>query len=42
MDGVAYDQVPTEYLPKPSYVDQVLGPHRLSGWVMAKAGGRGP
>ncbi|AEY94164.1 hypothetical protein SHJG_p1033 (plasmid) [Streptomyces hygroscopicus subsp. jinggangensis 5008] len=40
--GVSYNQVPTEYLPKPSVVDQVLGPRRPSGWVMAKAGGRGP
>ncbi|WP_412080823.1 DUF6233 domain-containing protein [Streptomyces sp. SCL15-4] len=40
--GVSYDQVPTEYLPKPSVVDQVLGPRRPSGWVLAKAGGRGP
>ncbi|MEV0694065.1 DUF6233 domain-containing protein [Streptomyces sp. NPDC050388] len=40
--GVSYEQVPTEYRPKPSVVDQVLGPHRPSGWVMAKAGGRGP
>ncbi|MEU3955223.1 DUF6233 domain-containing protein [Streptomyces achromogenes] len=42
VDGVAYDQVPTEYLPKPSLVEQALGPSRPSGWVMAKAGGRGP
>lgn len=31
-----------EYLPKPSVVDQVLGPRRPSDWVMAKASGRGP
>lgn len=42
VDGVSYDQVPTEYLPRPSVVDQVLGPRRPSGWVMAKTGGRGP
>lgn len=42
VDGVSYDQVPTEYLPKPSLVDQVLGPRRPSGWVMTKACGRGP
>jgi hypothetical protein len=43
-EGVSYDEVPTEYLPKPSVVDQVLGPRRPSGWVLAKAGhgpGRG-
>ncbi|MEU2564967.1 DUF6233 domain-containing protein [Streptomyces longispororuber] len=42
VDGVSYDDVPTEYLPKPNVVDQVLGPRRPSGWVMVKAGGRGP
>jgi hypothetical protein len=42
VDGVSYDDVPTDYLPKPSLVDQVLGPRRPPGWVMAKAGGRGP
>lgn len=42
VEGVSYDQVPTEYLPKPSVVEQVLEPRRPSGWVMAKAGGRGP
>ncbi len=42
VDGVSYDQVPTEYLPKPSAVDQVFGPRRPSGWVMTKADGRGP
>ncbi len=41
VDGVAYDRVPTKYLPKPSLVEQALGPSRPSGWVMAKAGGRG-
>lgn len=35
-------QVPTEYLPKLSVVEQVLGSGRLSGWVMAKVGGHGP
>ncbi|WP_309485411.1 DUF6233 domain-containing protein [Streptomyces sp. WELS2] len=42
VDGVSYDQVPTEYLPKPSLVEQAPGPSRPLGWVMAKAGGRGP
>jgi hypothetical protein len=42
VEGVSYDQVPTEYLSKPSLVDQVLGPRRPSGWGLAKVGGRGP
>ncbi|MER6504444.1 DUF6233 domain-containing protein [Streptomyces sp. NPDC001455] len=41
VDGVSYDAVPTEYL-KPSFVEEVLGPRRPSGWVLAKGGGRGP
>ncbi|MEU2730629.1 DUF6233 domain-containing protein [Streptomyces griseoviridis] len=40
--GVSYDTVPTERLPPPSTVRQVLGPRRRSGWVLQKAGGRGP
>ncbi|PLW65991.1 hypothetical protein C0036_25065 [Streptomyces sp. DJ] len=42
VDGISYGAVLTEYLSKPSVVDQVLGPRRASGWVMAKAGGCGP
>ncbi|MEU9654263.1 DUF6233 domain-containing protein [Streptomyces sp. NPDC048110] len=42
VDGVSYDTVPTERLPPPSTVRQVLGPRRRSGWVLQKAGGRGP
>ncbi|MFG2631295.1 DUF6233 domain-containing protein [Streptomyces sp. NPDC048473] len=42
VDGVAYDDVPTEYLKPPTVVEQTLGPLRPSGWVLAKAGGRGP
>ncbi|MGW1659174.1 DUF6233 domain-containing protein [Streptomyces atratus] len=42
VDGISYDDVPIKYLEPPSVVDQVLGPRRPSGWVLAKAGGRGP
>ncbi|MGF3135562.1 DUF6233 domain-containing protein [Streptomyces albidoflavus] len=43
VDGVSYDAVPTEYLSPPSPVEEALGPtRRPSGWVLAKAGGRGP
>lgn len=42
VDGVSYDAVPTEYLKPPSPVQEALGPRRPSGWVLAKAGGRGP
>ncbi|GAA2500389.1 hypothetical protein GCM10010406_41110 [Streptomyces thermolineatus] len=41
-DGVSYDAVPIEYLKLPSPVQEALGPRRPSGWVLAKAGGRGP
>ncbi|WP_232791275.1 DUF6233 domain-containing protein [Streptomyces kanasensis] len=40
VDGVAYDAVPTEHLPAPSVVEQLLGPRRPSGWVLQKLGGR--
>ncbi|WP_318205816.1 hypothetical protein [Streptomyces sp. SCL15-4] len=36
--GVSYDQVPTEYLSKPSVVDRVLGPRRPPGRILTKAG----
>ncbi|MFD8992265.1 DUF6233 domain-containing protein [Streptomyces goshikiensis] len=39
-EGAAYDSVPTEPLPPPSSVEQVLGPRRPSGWVLQKPGGR--
>ncbi|MEU1077962.1 MULTISPECIES: DUF6233 domain-containing protein [unclassified Streptomyces] len=43
VDGVSYDAVPTERLPPPSTVREVLGPRRPSGWVLQKTGGgRGP
>lgn len=42
VDGVSYDDVPTEYLEPPTVVEQTLGPRRPSGWVLAKAGGHGP
>ncbi|WP_331756546.1 DUF6233 domain-containing protein [Streptomyces sp. NBC_01568] len=42
LDGVSYDDVPVEYLEPPSVVERELGPRRPSGWVLAKAGGRGP
>ncbi|MGW4186230.1 DUF6233 domain-containing protein [Streptomyces albidoflavus] len=42
VDGVAYDAVPTERLPAPSAVREVLGPRRPSGWVLQKVGGRRP
>lgn len=42
MDGVLYDAVPTEYLKPPSPVQEALGSRRPSGWVLAKAGSRGP
>ncbi|WP_445270429.1 DUF6233 domain-containing protein [Streptomyces sp. DSM 41634] len=42
VDGVSYDDVPVEYLEPPSVVERELGPRRPSGWVLAKAGGRGP
>ncbi|MFI1568337.1 DUF6233 domain-containing protein [Streptomyces sp. NPDC020490] len=42
IDGVSYDDVPTERLEKPSTVREVLGPRRPSGWVLQKLdGGRG-
>ena len=41
VDGVSYDAVPTERLPPPS-IREALGPRRPSGWVLQKAGGRGP
>ena len=40
VDGVSYDMVPTERLPPPSTVREVLGPRRPPGWVLQKAGGR--
>nr|MDT0521267.1 DUF6233 domain-containing protein [Streptomyces sp. DSM 41633] len=42
LDGVSYDGVPVEYLEQPSVVERELGLRRPSGWVLAKAGGRGP
>ncbi|MEU6314037.1 DUF6233 domain-containing protein [Streptomyces sp. NPDC047014] len=43
VDGVDYDQVPTEPLPPKSTVREVLGELRPSGWVLAKVHeGRGP
>ncbi|MFG2630016.1 DUF6233 domain-containing protein [Streptomyces sp. NPDC048473] len=45
VDGVDYDQVPTEHLPstRASVVREVLGERRPSGWVLAKVReGRGP
>ncbi|MEW2709499.1 DUF6233 domain-containing protein [Streptomyces koyangensis] len=36
VDGVDYDQVPTETLPPASVVREVLGERRPSGWVLAK------
>ncbi|MGK3110652.1 DUF6233 domain-containing protein [Streptomyces sp. WAC05858] len=42
VDGVSYDAVPTEYLKPPSPVQEALGPRRPSGWVLARASGRGP
>lgn len=46
VDGVDYDQVPTEPLPPApptSVVREVLGEHRPSGWVLARVReGRGP
>ncbi|MFQ6147450.1 DUF6233 domain-containing protein [Streptomyces seoulensis] len=46
VDGVDYDQVPTELLPPASptsSVREVLGERRPSGWVLAKVRtGRGP
>ncbi|MEU3657857.1 DUF6233 domain-containing protein [Streptomyces sp. NPDC032161] len=38
VEGVSYDQVPTERL---EVVEQLLGPQRPSGWVLVKSGGRG-
>ncbi|MET8771175.1 DUF6233 domain-containing protein [Streptomyces sp. NPDC004658] len=40
--GVRYDDVPTTRLPPPSAMEQLLGPRRPPGWVLAKSGGRGP
>ncbi|GGS09504.1 hypothetical protein GCM10010236_75030 [Streptomyces eurythermus] len=34
VDGAPYDVVPTERLPPPSAVREVLGPRRPSGWVL--------
>ncbi|MFB9462754.1 DUF6233 domain-containing protein [Streptomyces cinereospinus] len=42
MDGVSYDAVPTEYLKPSSPVQEALVRRRPSGWVLARAGGRGP
>ncbi|MFM9681714.1 DUF6233 domain-containing protein [Streptomyces brasiliscabiei] len=43
VDGVSYDDVPTERLENPSAVREILGPRRPSGWVLQKmGGGRGP
>lgn len=45
VDGVDYDQVPTEHLPPTpqSVIREVLGERRPSGWVLAKVReGRGP
>lgn len=39
VDGVSYDDVPTERLEKPSAVREILGPRRPSGWVLQKMGG---
>ncbi|MGW7505658.1 DUF6233 domain-containing protein [Streptomyces albidoflavus] len=36
VDGVDYNQVPTETLPPASVVREVLGERRPSGWVVAK------
>ncbi|MFQ6144622.1 hypothetical protein ACLMNJ_16335 [Streptomyces seoulensis] len=36
VDGVAYDQVPTEPLPPKSAVRETFGEGRPSGWVLAK------
>lgn len=36
---VSYDAVPTERLPPPSPVREILGPCRPSGWVTVSAGG---
>ncbi|MFF5859844.1 DUF6233 domain-containing protein [Streptomyces sp. NPDC012751] len=33
---------PAEYLERPSPVQEALGPRQPVGWVLAKAGGRGP
>jgi hypothetical protein len=41
VDGVSYDAVPTEYLERPSPVQEALGPRWPSGWVLVKAGGPG-
>ncbi|MGW1412281.1 DUF6233 domain-containing protein [Streptomyces sp. NPDC002403] len=38
----AWVRAPDEYLEPPSLVQQALGPRRPSGWVLSKAGGRGP
>ncbi|MFD8211500.1 DUF6233 domain-containing protein [Streptomyces sp. NPDC059695] len=40
VDGVAYDDVPTELLPQPMAVERILGPRRPSGWILARLGGR--
>ncbi|MFE7442407.1 DUF6233 domain-containing protein [Streptomyces chartreusis] len=43
VDGVSYDDVPTERLPKPSAVREMLGPRRPTGWVLQRLDGqRGP
>jgi hypothetical protein len=42
VEGVSYDGVETTRLPPPSTQQQILGPRRASGWVLAKKGGRGP
>ncbi|MFG2858105.1 DUF6233 domain-containing protein [Streptomyces mirabilis] len=43
VEGISYDDVPTERLAKPSAVRELLGPRRPSGWVLQKLdGGRGP
>ncbi|NJP53502.1 hypothetical protein HCJ93_26415 [Streptomyces sp. SBST2-5] len=39
--GVSYEDVPTTRLSPPPAEREILGPRRPSGWVMAKAGGRG-
>ncbi|MGW4855346.1 DUF6233 domain-containing protein [Streptomyces sp. NPDC004288] len=40
VDGVAYDDVPTERLPQPTAVERILGPRRPSGWVLQQLGGQ--
>lgn len=43
VDGVSYDDVPTERMekPSPSSVREILGPRRPTGWVLQRLDGRG-